>query len=593
MKGYGLTVLSDRSRKKTLFFLLFPLFLALSLLIAGQFLFPDRFSFDRYTDQYCRQLLSQDTLSLHYALADPAACGMDSDTVTLGSFPSGDAGEARAAAENQSAVLSSFDPDHLSAEQRLTLAILTWQNTLEKKLLENYALWDQPSSGLGIQAQLPILFAEYTFREREDIDTYFLLLADTDRYLKEYLSFLQEKIPKGLAPSTETLDALAEQCREFLGDQSREHFLQKAFASRCRECDFLSDKDRATLLDEHFSLLTDHVFRGYEELIAGFEEMYSQAEPSSRGLATYPGGREYYEAYVQYICGTELSLEDIRLRLYAQFLTDIEAAKTLDLSSLDGDSPYEQMDASAMLTNLQGKITSCFPAGPDTVWTVREVEPELAEYSSPAFYMVPPVDDLTENTIYVNPRENLSGFSLYTTLAHEGFPGHLYQNTYYYSQNPSLIRRLLSFGGYTEGWATYTESLICELDKKQWDGARVYWLDRSLNLCMASLLDIGIHGDGWDREKTCRFLADFGITDRTAAEDLYQYIVENPGNYLRYYLGCLSFLDLRSECRRDLGESFALTAFHKAVLDCGPCPFSLLRTEVRNRLGLPDQTDAA
>lgn len=523
---------------------------------------------------------------MHYALADPDACGMDSDTVTLGSFPSGDPDEACAALENQSVVLSSFDADRLSQEQRLTLHILTWQSSLEKKLLEGYSLWDQPSSSLGIQAQLPILFAEYEFREREDIDTYFLLLKDTDRYLDDYLSYLQEKILQGCAPSRETLDALIDQCREFLSDQNRQHFLQTVFESRCRECTFLADEDLSGLYDEHFTLLTNHVFQGYENLIAGFEAMYSRTEDSSRGLCTYPNGHDYYEAYVQYICGTDLSLEDIRLRLYTQLLSDIETAKKLDLFSLNENTRYDRMDASDMLSDLQAGITSCFPSGPDTVWTIKEVEPELAAYSSPAFYMVPPVDDLKENTIYLNPRENLSGFSLYTTLAHEGFPGHLYQNTYYYSKNSSLIRRLLSFGGYTEGWATYTESLICELAGKEWEGAKVYWLDRSLNLCMASLLDIGIHGDGWDTDKTCSFLSDFGITDRTAAKELYQYIAENPGNYLRYYLGCLSFLDLRSECRRDLGENFDLTAFHQAVLDTGPCPFPLLKTEVKSRLGL-------
>ena len=103
---------------------------------------------------------------------------------------------------------------------------------------------------------------------------------------------------------------------------------------------------------------------------------------------------------------------------------------------------------------------------------------------------------------------------------------------------------------------------------------------------MASLLDIGIHGEGWDVDKTLSFLADIGITDTAAGKERFQYIVENPGNYLRYYLGCLSFLDLRAECKKELGDDFSLTEFHRAVLDAGPCPFSLLENRVRSRLGL-------
>lgn len=561
------------------------LLLLLAILLAGQLLFSDRHAFNLYTAQLCRETLSQDTLSLHYALADPGKYGLACDTVTLGSFPDAVPDGAAAALENQSAVLKSFVPERLSAEQAFTLEILQKTNDLEQKLLEGYAFWDQPSSALGIQAQLPILFAEYAFRSREDIDVYFLLLQDTERYFTEYLQYLQQKCEMGCPPAAETLQAMTAQCREFLGNRDPQHFLQTVFVSRCQDCSFLTDAEAADLADTHFQLLETYVFRAYDRLISGLEALYNRAG-TAKGLTAFPGGREYYETYLQYICGTDLSLEDIRLRLYTQLLADIESAGKLDLTALEEKTPYDDMEAADMLTALEKQICACFPSGPDTLWTLKEVDPELAQYSSPAFYMVPPVDDLAENTIYINPQENLTGFSLYTTLAHEGFPGHLYQNTYYYSLKPPLIRRLLSFGGYSEGWATYTESLICEMAGKDWEGARVYWLDRSLNLCIASLLDIGIHGDGWDLENTQSFLADFGITDASAAKELYQYIIENPGNYLRYYLGCLSFLDLRSRCRRDLGDAFDLTAFHQAVLETGPCPFSLLETQVRRRLGL-------
>ena len=559
--------------------------LILSASITFRCLFNDSLAFNRFTEIYCRQILSQDTLSLHYTLADPKARGIQCDTFTLGTFPSIDNTAAKAALENQSSLLSAFNPDCLSDEQALILHIMSWQNSLEQKLQDGCIFLEQPSSSLGIQAQLPILLAEYKFRCREDIDTYFLLLEDTDRYLREYLSWQQAKIALGVAPATETLDSLIDQCREFLGEESREHFLQTVFVSRCQDCEFLSEQERLSLADRHFSLLTEHVFAAYHTLITGFQAMQNEAGALA-GLCSYPGGRDFYEACVQYTCGTDLSLEEIRLRLYTQLISDITAVRQLDLSALNESTLYDQMDAADMVTALRERIKTMFPEGPEVSWTLKEIAPELASYASPAFYMVPPTDALTENTIYLNPQNELTGFSLYTTLAHEGFPGHLYQNTYYYSQKPPLIRRLLSFGGYTEGWATYTESLICELAGQTWDGAKAFWLDRSLNLCVASLLDIGIHGEGWDMDKASGFLTDLGITDPLVIKELYQYIVENPGNYLRYYLGCLSFLDLRAQCKKELGDNFSLTEFHQAVLDAGPCPFSILENWVRSRLGL-------
>lgn len=239
-----------------------------------------------------------------------------------------------------------------------------------------------------------------------------------------------------------------------------------------------------------------------------------------------------------------------------------------------------------MLTQLSRQTAPYFPAVATTRYTIKEVQPELQVFSSPAYYMVPPADDWQTHTIYINPSEALEGFSLYTTLAHEGFPGHLYQNVCFYATNPPLLRRLLSYGGYTEGWATYAESLISELCKDDYAAASAAWLDRSLNLCIASLLDISIHAEGWNLEKAAAFLADFGMTDMTSVESLYQYIIENPGNYLRYYLGCLSFLDLRAMLRTELGKDFSLTDFHRWVLTTGPCSFPVLTDQVRLQAGL-------
>ena len=172
-------------KNRSLLFSVIVIILILSASITIRFLFTDSLAFNRFTELYCRHLLSQDALSLHYTLADPKARGISCNAVTLGNFPSSNDVSARVSLENQSALLSSFDPNRLSGEQALILYIMNWQNSLEKKLQDGCIFFEQPSSSLGIQAQLPILLAEYEFRCREDIDTYFLLLEDTDSYLGE------------------------------------------------------------------------------------------------------------------------------------------------------------------------------------------------------------------------------------------------------------------------------------------------------------------------------------------------------------------------------------------------------------------------
>lgn len=545
----------------------------------------DSHLFDRYTTQYAKQLLSSDTLSLHYALADPSATGLSDLPVTLGELTIPDAVTEHLTCENTAAVLSSFSPERLSDVQKLTLEILKDTNEREQKLIPGCLLWDQPSSSLGLTAQLPVLLAEYRFRTADDVKTYLLLLADTRRYLGQYADVLVQKADAGYAPAKETLDALCAQCETFLGSEDSSHFLQTVFLDKCKALGLFSEAELTQLGTVHLQLLKERLFAACHAFTDRLKTLYPKAHART-GLAGYDGGSAYYEAWLQYSCGTDLSVSAIRKRLYRQLLQDMDALQNLSSAAFTMADPCETLSARQMLLQLSERIQPFFPAAAPVSFTLLEVQPELQAYSSPAYYMIPPVDDPSSNTIYINPAENLHGFSLYTTLAHEGFPGHMYQTTYFYRTSPPLLRRLLSFGGYTEGWATYTESLLCEIVSPTYEGARLYWLDRSLNLCLSSLLDLSIHADGWDLQKTAAFLADFGITDPDSADALYQYCIENPGNYLKYYLGCLSFLDLRASLKQEMGADFSLKDFHEAILSTGPCSFPVLTRAVRQKLGL-------
>ena len=206
----------------------------------------------------------------------------------------------------------------------------------------------------------------------------------------------------------------------------------------------------------------------------------------------------------------------------------------------------------------------------------------MEDYLSPAFYLTPPLDTGSPNVIYINRASSGSNLELFTTLAHEGFPGHLYQTVYFASCRPDDIRYLFSSGGYVEGWATYIESYAYQYaadlmnDSAAADLTRLAWLNRSVNLCLYSLMDIGIHYQGWTQAVTERLLNSMGITDASAAAEIYQYIVETPANYLKYYWGYLNFLDLKNEKETTLGDDFNLKEFHRQILEIGPVQFPVL-----------------
>ena len=233
----------------------------------------------------------------------------------------------------------------------------------------------------------------------------------------------------------------------------------------------------------------------------------------------------------------------------------------------------------ALLTQLQQKITADFPLLPKVSCNVKYVHKSLQKYLSPAFYLTPAIDDYENNVIYINPSSNYDTLELFTTLAHEGYPGHLYQSVYFNAQEPDLLRSILDVGGYTEGWATYVEMYAYSLWDEYPSYAALCQRNRSFTLGLASLLDIGIHYRGYTLEEVTAFLQKLGFGTETA-KSLYNSILQSPANYLQYYVGCLNFYDLRDDVKAVQKEQFSLKEFHRLVLETGPAPFDILRKQL-------------
>ena len=239
-------------------------------------------------------------------------------------------------------------------------------------------------------------------------------------------------------------------------------------------------------------------------------------------------------------------------------------------------------DPASILAELKGRLKSNFPDPPKVSTQIKYVQKSMEDYLSPAFYMIPAIDNSSENVIYINQGHLPDDLSLFTTLAHEGYPGHLYQTTYYAGTDPDPIRNLLNFGGYTEGWATYTEMMsyyYAPLSKEQ---ATLMQKNNSVILGLYALADMGIHYEGWTLLETISFFRSYGITDTDSIETIYELIIADPANYLKYYIGYVEFLELKKDALKEWGDDFSQKRFHTAVLDIGPAPFELIHNHILN-----------
>ena len=191
---------------------------------------------------------------------------------------------------------------------------------------------------------------------------------------------------------------------------------------------------------------------------------------------------------------------------------------------------------------------------------------------NPAYYILPPIDYLENNVIYINNAHSTDDIEQFVTLAHEGFPGHLYQTTYFYGKNPSAIRKLFGFSGYSEGWGTYAEVYAYRLAGIDDTMILLNELNKSYSFALYCLADIGINYEGWTFEDTQDFL---GVDEETCRE-VYEILVEEPALYLAYYGGYLEFVELREKAEEALGEQFDLKEFHTFLLDVGPAQFEII-----------------
>lgn len=545
-------------------------------------------SSDRQFRTFTRSLfqteVSANTISLHYTLRSPSDYGIADIPATYGSLSS-DSVAAKASVRNVLSSLQEFDPDTLSSENALTFKIL---DTYLKNASTgtDYLLYQEPLGPVsGIHTQLPVLLSEYSFYDTQDVETYLALLKETPSYFDSVIRFEQKKAASGLFMPDYQADSVLDTCQSFI-DMGKENYLVSTFNERIASLDLLPENKKDSFQKENMKLVIEEIYPAYQNLITAIKSLKGKGM-NEQGLSHFPYGKKYYEYLVRQTTGCNESISRLRLMTRAQILEDLSAMQKVLFpadAALTQASVLEQTSPDSMLDDLRSKITDTFPEIPDVDFQVKYVPESMQDYLSPAFYMIPAIDNLTENVIYINNGQTASGLNLYTTLAHEGYPGHLYQTVYFSASEPDPIRSILDFGGYVEGWATYAEMMSYYLAPLPKTEASLLQKNNSVILGLYALADMGIHYDGWSVTDTVRFFSDYGINDPNAVQSVYKLIIGSPANYLKYYIGYLKFYELKKEMADAMGNQFSQKEFHRAVLDVGPAPFEIVYDEVEKNL---------
>lgn len=549
--------------------------------------------------------LASNTLDLHYTLAFPENFGITSYEPTLACFSPEDIPLIQQSLSEKICSLEEIDAQKLDPEDAFlhSLLLRSLKNSLA---LNQFPYYTEPlSSTSGMHSQLLILLSEYQFRCTRDVEDYLALLDQVDEYLDSLLVYEQEKKKAGFLMPASFLCDTVQQCRDILtlDDLSPEsHFLQTTFQLRVEQLEkenHLTREQAEKYKERHNQLLLSVLLPAYQNLALGLEQLIDE-KVIPKGLGNYPEGKSYYEHLLISQTGSYRNIPDIKKMLIKQFLSDLETLRNIQSGhpGCFSGSPTDTFpisDAKEMLQHLQDKMQSEFPPLPagQTSIALKSVVPSMEELCAPAFFMTPPLDDTMQNTIYINHSKTPEGLELYTTLAHEGFPGHLYQNVYcnrnslQLNENPA--RHLLWYGGYLEGWAVYSEmrsfdyaSLVFTEHNQPEAALRAQYAkhNRSMQLCLYSLLDIMIHYDCASFSDIYEWLTKIGVGNTDTIRKIYNYILQEPCNYLKYYLGYLEILSLREDAKSQWGEAYSDYGFHSFFLNCGPSDFIGLQEQL-------------
>lgn len=542
--------------------------------------------FTEFSEELFRSELLENTINLHYTLAYPEKYGIKDYDVVLPVVSADSEKESYASVREVLGELEDIEYKLLPDDDRLTYDVL--KEYLETSLEgEDFYYFYEPFSPImGFQSNLSITLAEYTFRREQDVQDYLALLELLPAYADSLITLEKTRSKMGYAMPDSTIDDVFDSVQEFLNSGEDNIFLT-SFEERLEKLEDLSEAKKSEYVDKNREILEKQILPSYKKIGRCLQEVRGTAE-NVQGLCHTEGGDEYYAHLLKSMVGSGHTPEEMLALVEDQIQQDmtemfmIMSSSPELLENFDGTIP-EDRTPEEILEYLKEAMKDEYPELPvEAAYQIKYVPEYMEESTSPAFYMTPPYDLPGENTIYIN-NSSTDASSLFSTLAHEGYPGHLYQMVYASATFSNPIRNLLSYLGYSEGWGLYVEhesyAMNDELTSQSEDLARLHRLNSSVSIAVHALIDLKIHYEGCSPEEIRALLTTyFGDLGEEAVRELYDLIVSEPAYYLKYYGGYLEFLLLREKAEDQLEEKFDLKEFHKFILDMGPCAFPTIDT---------------
>lgn len=549
--------------------------------------------FDEFMKQEFVESMEQSYPNTHIILENPKDYGVDTSKTKVQidkELNETTMKENKELNEKSAKAFKEFDRDTLSDEQKETYDIYSYM--LDYTTEMNDSKFDYMSMPLesmtGMHTQLPTLFSDWTLRNEQDVKDVITLMKSVRPYMDSILAYTKKQEEKG------TLMLDIKSVKEYCEKVVKEDVNSSVLTGLNESIDNLKLGDDKTkqYKAELKKAFQEYFLPAYSDIIKTMKELDSSIN-NTLGLSHMKNGKEYYELLFKQATGTDKSIEDIKKELNSMSRSSLLAVqsvisknKNLYDEYVNGKIKTKYKDFESMLKDLDKDIKDDFPSVGTLNYRIRPIGEDLASGGVAAYFNIPALDGTTPKQIRVNMMEDaldVQSLETFSTVAHEGIPGHMYQIAYAYKNVKDPWRNsMASFLGYTEGYATYTELYALKyLDGVSADAVKLQQNMVVYQDCLIALADIGIHYEGWTKEDLSNFLEEngLGVSD---VSDFYNQLQANPTAFLSYYVGYVQIANLKKDAQEELKDKFNDRDFHEAILKSGAAPFHVVEENVKD-----------
>ena len=555
--------------------------------------------FEAYLDQQFRDYAEADTMTFNYSVKDEKSFGFSKpETATIGDASLSDETfeENRKKAQENYDELLKFEDAELTFEEAF---IYEWLKINAETALsvndKKYQWFFEPLSPMnGYHSEVPLMFIDYRFDDKADVEDYITMLGQLGNLYDQCIDYEKRKSDAGYFMSDTNADSVVKQIDSFIGDNPKDNYMISVFNSHMDELSFLSQAEKEDFKKRNEDAVINTVIPAFQRMKECMTSLKGTCKTTFGALCEYDGGKEYYAMLVKEYAGTDKTPDEIAAYLDEKLSATMSSFTTLYLSDPEGYQAFlgvygdifkdtDKMDVTEELREIEDIAMEEYPDAGEIKFSAYHMTPaeqKVMEHAM-AYYMHPAADDPEGNIIYINDSFEKGHW---TTLAHEGCPGHMYQHMY--CANVAKVHPIMTTSnelGYKEGWAMYAAYSTLEAYFEKYYGpehaelfATLTMENESLGYAVYGRIDVGVNYEGWTLEDAKDYFSQYGM-DEEALQEVINTCAGDPGVYLSYSEGYYEMQDLRTYAEEQLGDKFDPVEYHAAVLSMGPCKFSQLK----------------